>query len=112
MRPGRVEGDHPVADRASLHVRGDLADGAGAQIADDVRDRGQIPRRAGEQIAALDADRLGVNDHAAVRALGIGHILVAKHLRRAVLVDNRCLHLRQSSRLERRAVIGRAGHQL
>ena len=43
VRPGGVQGDHPVADCASFDAGGDLAHGPGAQIADDMRHCGRRP---------------------------------------------------------------------
>ena len=90
VRAVGVEGDHLVADGGVLDAGADLDDRAGAEVADDVRGLGRWRRRAGEQIAALDADRLDVQQHAAVGTLRVGNVLVAQHVRGAVLVDDRC----------------------
>ncbi len=92
VRAGHVQSDHPVADRAVLDSGADLGHRAGGEIADDVRDRRRRRAGPGQQIAALDADRLDVDHHAAVGALGVGHVLVAQDLRTTVLVDHRGLH--------------------
>ena len=92
VRPGGVQGHHPVADRAPLHADTDLAHHAGAQIADHVRHGGQIPARASEQVTPLDADRLGVDHDTAIRAFRLGHIFVEQHPGGAGLVDHRRLH--------------------
>ena len=78
VRPRRVEGYQPVADSAVRDPCADLDDGARGEIPDDVRDRARRRPRAVQQVPALDADRLDVDQHAAVRALGIRHVLVAR----------------------------------
>ena len=96
VRAGEVQRHHPVADSGSIDAGRDLAHNPGTQIADDVGRGGKVSSRACEQIPSLDADRLGVDHHAAVRALGIGYVLVAEHVGSAVLVDHRRLHTRDS----------------
>jgi hypothetical protein len=83
----------------------DVADGPGAEVADDVWHRGELAHRAGKQVPALDADRLGVDDHEAAGAFGVGHVFVAEHLRVAVLVDDRGLHVHRSPSLVSEVVI-------
>jgi hypothetical protein len=92
VRPGGVEGHHTVANRSVLHAGAELAHRPGAQVANDMRGFGLLPARAGKQVASLDADRLGVNDHAAFWALWLGHVLVAKDVRFAGRIDHRRLH--------------------
>jgi hypothetical protein len=80
-----VQRHHLVADGGALDAGANLGHGARTQIADDVRGALRRRDRAGEKIAALDADRLDVNSHAAIGTHRIGDVLVAKHVRRAVL---------------------------
>ena len=98
VRSGEVQGDDPVADCASLHAGGDDRHGPGAQIADDVRRPGELPAGASQHVSSLDADRLGIDHHASVRALGLGDLLVAEYLRSAVLMDDRRFHCALLSR--------------
>ena len=92
VRPGRVQGDDAVADRAVLDAGTDVGDRARREVPDDVRHGRELRPGAVEQVAALDADRLDVDDHVAVGALGIGDVLVAQNVRTAVLVDHRRFH--------------------
>src|SRR4051794_41534406 len=92
MRPGRVQGDDAVADRARLDAGTDVGDRARREVPDDVRHGPELRPGAMEQVAALDADRFDVDDHVPVRALGIGDVLVAQNVRTAVLVDHRRSH--------------------
>ena len=50
-----------------------------------------------DQVAALDADRLDLDEQSAAPDLRIGHVLVAQHLRAAVVVVHRRLHDPNSS---------------
>jgi hypothetical protein len=106
MRPSRVQRHDPVADRAVLDADADLDDCARGEIPNDVRDRRRWRAGAGEQIPALDADRLDVDQHTAVGALGIRDVLVAQDVRAAVLVNHRRLHMAQRS-----GVIGCSGQR-
>ena len=92
MRACRVQGHNPVADRATLDARADREDRARGEVPDDVRDRRRRRRGARQEVPALDADRLDIDQHAALGALGIGYVLVAQDVRGAVLVDHRRLH--------------------
>ena len=71
VRARHVQGHDPVADRAVLDAGADLDDRARGEVADDVRDRRRRRAGAGQQVAALDADRLDVDQDAAVGALRI-----------------------------------------
>src|SRR5207249_2316565 len=75
-----------------LDARTGLDDRAGAEVSDDVRARWRRRARAGEEIAALDADGLDVQQHAAFGALRVGDVLVAQHVRAAVLEYHRRFH--------------------
>jgi len=78
VRPGCVQRHDAVPDGAAVDSRADLTDCPGAQVADDMWHRGRLGRRAGEEVAALDADRLGIDHDEAVRALRLGNVFVAK----------------------------------
>ena len=80
--------DFPVGDRVA-----DLADGARALVADDVRRRRHHPAEPVERVAAFDADGLDFDQHVARTARRIGHVLVLQHLRGARLVVHGCLHV-------------------
>ena len=92
MRAGHVQRHHAVAGRAVLDAGAGLDDSARGEVADDVRDRRGRRPGAGQQVPALDADRLDIDQNAAVGALGLGYVLVAQDVRAAVLVDHRRLH--------------------
>jgi hypothetical protein len=97
VRTRRAQGHDPVADGAVLDAGANLGDGARGEVAHDVRDRRRRHQGAGQQVPALDADRLDVDHHATVGALGIGNVLVAQDVGAAVLVDHRRLHWQRDS---------------
>jgi hypothetical protein len=92
VRSGREQGHDAVADRAILDPCAHLSDGARGEVAHDVRSRRRRRLGARQQIPTLDADRLDVDQHATVGAVGIGDVLVAQDVRGAVLVDHRRFH--------------------
>ena len=56
----------------SVTAVADRDDRAGALVADDVRRRGHLAAEAVERVAALDADRLHLDEHAAGWTVGSG----------------------------------------
>jgi hypothetical protein len=84
------ESDSPILD-AGADLDANLDDRARAEVPHDVRDRRRGRPSPGRQVAALDADRLDIDQHAAAGALGVGHLLVAQNLTAAILVDHRRL---------------------
>ena len=89
---GEHRRDDALADVTIRHVGADLADGARALVADDVRRHRQHAARAVQRVAAFDADRLDFDQHATGRADRIGNVLVAEDVRRAGLVVDGSLH--------------------
>jgi hypothetical protein len=92
VRARHVQSHDAVAGRAVLDAGADFDDRARGEVPHDVRDRRRRRPGAGQKVPALDADRLDVDHHTAVGALGIGYVLVAQHVRAAILVDHRRLH--------------------
>jgi hypothetical protein len=78
VRPRHVQRNDPVPDHAILDAGADLDDRPGGEVADDVWDGRRRRPGAGEQVPALDADRLDVDQYEAVGALRIGYVLVAR----------------------------------
>jgi hypothetical protein len=93
VRAERAHRDHALPDAPVGDLGADLADHAGALVADDVRTRGQFAAGAAEHVAALDADRLHLDQHALGVALRVGHVLVAEDARAPGLVVDGGLHL-------------------
>ena len=65
VRAVRHQRRHAVAGLAVRDLGADLAHDAGAVVADDVRLATQVAARAVQHVAALDGDRLHVDEHAA-----------------------------------------------
>ena len=62
VRAPEVRRDDALADVTIGHAVADLADRARALVADDVRNGRHLAARAVERVAALDADRLDLDD--------------------------------------------------
>ena len=114
VRAPEVRRDDPLADVTIGHALADLADRARALVADDVGHGRHLAAGAVERVAALDADRLDLDEHAAVVTDGIGDVFVAEHVGRTGLVVHGSFHGRMLRRgiLQRRLPrLGRrAGH--
>src|SRR3989304_4879238 len=82
---------HCLTGGAGPPVPPPLTDDAGARVANDGRARGHLAAGAVEDVAALNADRLHLDEDAAGAALRGGHVLVAEDVRGAGLVVDRCL---------------------
>ena len=95
MRAVQHDGDHALSGR----VIGDsLTDGphhSGALVPHDVRPAREDAASAMQRVAALDADRLHLDEHEPGPACRIGHVLVAQHVWAARLVVDRRLHGRR-----------------
>ena len=72
--------DDRLADGEALDPRPDLADDPGGLVADDVRAGGHHAAGAVEEVAALDAHRLDLDEQPAGPHLGIGHVDVLEDL--------------------------------
>ena len=79
------------------HLLAHPDDRAGALVADDVGDAGQVAAETVERVAALDADRLHPDQDVPAAGHRIGHVLVAEDVGRPRLVVHRCLHERTYS---------------
>ena len=105
MRAVEAHRDGPVPHREAADVGADLGHRAGALVPDDVGHPGQVAAQPVERVAALDADRLDVDQDVARTDHGVGHVLVAEHVGRPGLVVHRCLHDRTYSRIRKRFVL-------
>ena len=81
-----------IANGPVAHTGAHLSHRAGREIPHDVRHRWRWRAGSGEQIPALDADRLNVDHQAAVRAIRIRDVLVAQDVRPTVFVNHRSFH--------------------
>ena len=68
VRAPEVRRDDPLPDVPVGHAGADLADRARALVTDDVRHGRHLAARAVEGVATLDADRLDLDEHAALVA--------------------------------------------
>ena len=84
--------DDRVADLEVGHAFADLAHDPGSLVADDMRRRRQHSALAMQEVAALDADRLDLDQQTAGPHLGIGNVLVLEDVGPAGLVEARGLH--------------------
>src|ERR1043166_3005219 len=82
-----VHGYHAVADPKPGDARTDLPHAAGRLAAGDVRTLDGIQTLAVIHVDEVHADRLDVNAHLARAGRRDADVLVAKHLRPAVVVD-------------------------
>src|SRR5581483_4071743 len=80
--------DARVDDDALVGAR----DHAGAVGAQDARLRHGGQPLADPDVEVVERGRAQLDEHVAVARLGVGHVLVAQHLRPAVLVDPNSLH--------------------
>ena len=87
-----ADGHGAVPDCEAAHVRAHLADGARALVAHDVRRLPDVAAQAIERVAALDTDRLDVDQDVARADDRIGDVLVAEDVGCSRLVIDRCLH--------------------
>ena len=92
MRAREHRRDDALADLPVGHGVTDLADGARALVADDVRRRRHHPAEPVERVAAFDADGLDLDHHVARTAGRIGNVLVLQHVGRTGLVVHGSLH--------------------
>src|SRR3989304_6008757 len=75
---GRARRHRRLPGGAVAHVLPHLTDDARALVADDVRARGHLAAGAIEDVAALNADRLHLDEDAARAALRGEYVLVAE----------------------------------
>ena len=92
VRAPEVRADDALADLAIGDALADLDDRARALVADDVRHGGHLAAGPVQRVAALDADRLDLDDDPARIHLGIRDVLVAEDVGRTGLVVDGGLH--------------------